>query len=60
MSDPITSPEGEDASDRVAEVTHAWESSPLTEPKQATDREAKPVLEHGDSEGDPAPAEPPD
>jgi len=30
----------EDSTDRVAEITDTWESSPLTEPEHATDRKA--------------------
>jgi hypothetical protein len=30
----------EDSTDRVAEITDTWESSPLTEPELATDRKA--------------------
>jgi len=45
----------EDATDRVAEITETWESSPLTEPEIATDRKAKSPAEPGntgDSETD--------
>ena len=38
--DPATHPQNEDSTDRLAEVTETWESSPLTEPEEATDREA--------------------
>jgi hypothetical protein len=47
--------QNEDATERVAEVTETWESSPLTEPELATDRKAKSPADPGntgDSETD--------
>ena len=38
--DPTTHPQDEDSTDRLAEVTETWESSPLTDPEEATDRKA--------------------
>lgn len=37
----------DDATDRVAELTDTWESSPLTEPEQATDPAAKSPADPG-------------
>lgn len=38
-----------DSTDRLAEVTDAWQSSPLTEPEEATDPAAKSAADHGDT-----------
>ncbi len=46
-----------DAVDRVADLTDAWETSPLTEPEAAIDLAAKDVGEHGDSGPDGADSE---
>jgi len=37
----------EDSTGRVAELTDAWESSPLTEPEHATDEKATSPADHG-------------
>ena len=37
----------EDSTNRVAELTDTWESSPLTEPEQATDARATGPADHG-------------
>ena len=54
--DTTSDPRSEDATDRLAEVTEAWESSPLTEPERAIDPEAKRPIDHGDT-GDEAATE---
>ena len=36
-----------DSTDRVADLTDSWESSPLTEPDRATDRKATSPADHG-------------
>lgn len=46
MTNPVAE---EDSTDRVEEVTDAWESSPLTTPERAADPEAKNAAAHGDS-----------
>jgi hypothetical protein len=45
--DPATHPQNEDSTDRLAEITETWESSPLTEPEAATDRKATSQAEPG-------------
>jgi hypothetical protein len=40
----------EDATERVAEITETWESSPLTEPELATDRRAKSPADPGNTD----------
>lgn len=47
--DTTPDPSNEDATDRLAEVTEAWESSPLTDPEKAIDPEAKRPIDHGDT-----------
>jgi len=37
----------EDSTDRVADITQTWESSPLTEPELATDPAAKSPADPG-------------
>lgn len=37
----------EDSTDRVADLTDTWESSPLTEPEHATDAAATSPAAHG-------------
>ena len=39
-----------DSTDRLTEVTDTWQSSPLTEPEEATDAAAKSVADHGDTD----------
>lgn len=43
-----------DSTDRMADVTDSWQSSPLTDPDGATDPAIKGPVEHGD---DPGPAD---
>lgn len=43
-----------DSTDRLADVTDSWQSSPLTDPEEATDPGLKGPVQHGD---DPGPAE---
>lgn len=43
-----------DSTDRMADVTESWESSPLTDPAGAVDPAVKGPVEHGD---DPGPAD---
>jgi hypothetical protein len=40
----------EDSTDRVAEITDTWESSPLTDPELATDRKAKSPADPGNTD----------
>lgn len=40
-----------DSTDRMAEVTESWQSSPLTDPEGATDPAIKGPVEHGDDDG---------
>jgi hypothetical protein len=37
----------QDSTDRVAELTDTWETSPLTEPERATDAKATSPADHG-------------
>jgi len=46
MSTPGNAPDG-DSTDRVAELTDTWESSPLTEPEPATDARATGPADRG-------------
>lgn len=39
-----------DSTDRMAEVTESWESSPLTDPDGAADPAVKGPVEHGDDD----------
>ena len=54
MSDPEAGRDEPDATDRVAEVTETYQSSPLTEPEKVLDPAEKGLLQHGDSAPDPA------
>jgi len=45
--DTAANPSDEDTTDRLAEVTDTWQSSPLTEPAEATDPAAKSAADHG-------------
>ncbi len=67
MSDPISGPaaggdptDERDATDRVAELTETYQSSPLTDPEKVLDPEEKGVDRHGDSSPDPAAVRPSD
>lgn len=54
MTTATPSPDDEataDSTDRMAEVTESWESSPLTDPQGATDPDIKGPVEHGDDDG---------
>jgi len=42
--------QNQDATERVADVTETWESSPLTEPELATDRKAKSPADPGNTD----------
>lgn len=46
----LSSPDGSDDVDRLADLTDAWEASPLSDPVEAQDPAAGPLAEHGDSE----------
>ena len=43
-------PEEADAEERVGELTRTWESSPLTDPVEAQDPDAKRIQDHGDTD----------
>ncbi len=45
--DTAANPQDGDSTDRLAEVTDTWQSSPLTEPEEAMDPEAKSAADHG-------------
>lgn len=39
--------QNEDSTERVADVTETWETSPLTDPELAMDQQAKPLADSG-------------
>jgi len=46
----VPPPEEADAEERVEELTRTWESSPLTDPVEAQDPDAKRIEDHGDTD----------
>lgn len=50
--DPTPSTQGEDSTERVADITETWESSPITEPDAAADPQAKAPVAPGFAEDD--------
>jgi hypothetical protein len=46
----VPPPEEADAEERVEELTRTWESSPLTDPVEAQDPDAKRIQDHGDTD----------
>lgn len=52
--DPTPNSQDEDSTERVADITQTWESSPLTEPDAASDPQAKTPVASGFAENDTA------
>ena len=48
--DTAANPQDGDSTDRLAEVSDTWQSSPLTEPEQVTDPESRSAADHGDTD----------
>lgn len=46
----VPPPEQADAEERMEELTRTWESSPLTDPVEAQDPDAKQLQDHGDTD----------
>lgn len=46
----VPPPEEADAEERVEDLTRTWESSPLTDPVEAQDPDAKRIQDHGDTD----------
>lgn len=46
----VPPPEEADAEERVEKLTRTWESSPLTDPVEAQDPDAKRIQDHGDTD----------
>lgn len=53
----VATPERPDDVERVEELADTWDSSPLTDPVEAQDPEAGPIVDHGDSERSDAPSQ---
>ena len=52
--DSTPNTQDEDSTERVADITQTWESSPLTEPAAAADPQAKTPVASGFAEDDTA------
>ena len=49
MTTRLELPSETDDVERIADLTQSWESSPLTDPVEAMDPQAKPAVDHGDT-----------